>query len=52
MTIIFILLFGLFCITCAATITQLSERNGADPILVLSVIGLGVGTAIIGSNIF
>ena len=52
MTIIFILMFGLFCITCAATIAQLSERNGADPILVLSVIGLGFGTAIIGANIF
>jgi hypothetical protein len=52
MTLIFILMFGLFCITCAATITQLSERNGADPILVLSVIGLGGAAAIIGSNIF
>lgn len=52
MTLIFILMFGLFCITCAATITQLGKNNGADPILVMSVIGLGVGTAIVGSNIF
>lgn len=52
MTIIFILMFGLFCITCAATINQLSERNSADPILVMSVIGLGIGAAIVGSNIF